>query len=39
MKIVPLKSSKPWLLGLVVTATTLTGTTFLWKIYQTQPDN
>ena len=32
------KSSKPWLLGLLVTATTLTGATFLGKISDSEPD-
>ncbi|MEM7596015.1 MAG: biotin/lipoyl-binding protein, partial [Cyanobacteria bacterium P01_A01_bin.83] len=39
MKIVPLKSSKPWIIGLLVTATTLTGASFLWKNSQAKPDN
>jgi HlyD family secretion protein len=33
------KSSKPLLIGLLVTAATLTGATFLWELYQTQPHN
>ena len=32
------KSSKPWLIGLLVTATTLTGATFLWKISNSELD-
>ncbi|MDJ0570594.1 MAG: hypothetical protein QNJ53_16335 [Pleurocapsa sp. MO_192.B19] len=32
------KSSRPWLIGLLVTATTLTGATFLWKIFDSEPD-
>ena len=32
------KSSKPWFIGLIVTAITLTGATFLWKISDSEPD-
>ena len=32
------KSSKLWLIGLLVTATTLAGATFLWEVSQSEPD-